>query len=161
MTLQGHHTLRSYCLCILSWLWPDFTLPSLAPHCPSTPSHSHLYAVIPLYFYLRPSSIYEAGAAEVWIAKLCGVTAAGCSVFLLPPVTKTLTDNLRRVRGAQGLVRWSNAAAATPGLFPLNNQRSTRRRRIPGMTRLFNFDANISSQSPAATRVDQLCLPWR
>ncbi|PRW60582.1 respiratory burst oxidase-like protein B [Chlorella sorokiniana] len=68
-------------------------------------------AVIPLYFYLRPSKIYSTGAAEVWIAKFCGVTAAGCSVFLLPPVTKTLTDNLRR---------------------------------IPGMTRVFNFDANIS-----------------
>lgn len=54
-----------------------------------------LAAVIPLYFYLRPPGIYESNAADVWIAKLCGVTAAGCSVFLLPPVTKTLTDYLR------------------------------------------------------------------
>lgn len=66
--------------------------------CPHRPLPSHCLtraAAIGLYFYLRPSSIYNAKAASVWIAKLCGVTAAGCSTFLLPPVTKTLTDNLR------------------------------------------------------------------
>lgn len=71
--------------------------PSPCTPTPLTPSYCLPCnaAVIPLYFYLRPSKIYSTGAAEVWIAKLCGVTAAGCSVFLLPPVTKTLTDNLR------------------------------------------------------------------
>lgn len=65
-------------------------LPRLAP-----PPHPPLPAALPLYFYLEPEMIYSTKSASVWLAKFCGVTAAGASVFLLPPVTKLLTDNLR------------------------------------------------------------------
>lgn len=117
-------------------------------------------AVIPLYFYLRPSKIYSTGAASVWIAKFCGVTAAGCSVFLLVPVTKTLTDGLRCASTAARLFwkAFGMPPTAAPGCSwrPTLSLAAICCRRIPGMTRLFNFDANISSRSMLAVA---LCLP--